>query len=222
MAILRTLRYVVMAALLPGLFLSCGKKEEDQQALVLSRIKQVATLSNLEVTMSKIIYGEYEKDFRFLFSKISLADEKFVARTRATVKLGVDLNKIQIEDVEVDGDRIRLTLPPIEITSFDYPAEDFEILHEFSNNPYRVIGTENIDEFFAVGELTIRDQIDKIGLREKAEARTRAFFNQLLGELGFSVITIDFRPASGDRLEELRQFEEFIEQTRTLVTRLNE
>ncbi len=204
------------------LLFSCGKQEEAQEALVLSRIKQVATLSNMEVTMSKIIYGDYEKKFRFLFSSLSLSSEKFVARTRATVKLGVDLNKIQIEDVEVDGDRIRLSLPPIEITSFDYPAEDFEILREFSRNPYRVIGTENIDEFFAVGELTIRDQINRIGLREKAEARTRAFFNQLLSELGFSVITIDFRAGPANRLEELRQFEEFVEQTRDLVLRLKE
>lgn len=195
-------------------FTSCQKKQAIKRALLLSKIEQIGELSTLEVQVSKLILGEYSKVGKVLFIPIKVNQVNFVARTYATIKLGIDLHEIKRDDIVVRNDRLFMKLPPIKINSFNYPADNYEILHEFSKkgeDPYHLIGAENIDRFYELGELTLRDYVDKIGLRPDAENSTRVYLTELFSQIGFQEVNLEFEKPKEETLEEsLRNLENLL------------
>lgn len=147
------------------------------------------------------------QDKKLLFL-VNLNTATFLAHTEATVKTGIDLSKLREKNVTISGDRISLTLPPVEVINFSYPAEKFEIDPEFTTEKVFLnhISIETIDELYRQGELEIRKSLSYLGVAEATENKTRLLVESLLKTLGYKEVYIEF-----EKSEHLFPKEEFVE-----------
>lgn len=172
---------------------SCKKAPERPK--VVGEIKSVAQLATMEAKLSKIVLGTKQK--QFMGGLLKAKDASFLAHSEATVKLGIDLDKLQASDVEITDKQISVHLPPIEVMNFSYPAEKFEPDDYYSaaNSRWNDFSYAEQDELFRQAQVAIMKSIPYLGITESAEQRTRQLLKGLLRRMGYEEIYIDFRPA---------------------------
>ncbi len=170
-------------------FWSCNRGPD--RALVISQVQSASQLASVEYVLNKIVLGSKEKT-RF---GINLGESEFLAYTEARVKAGIDLSKIKEEDVKVEGNRISLHLPPVEILNFSYPAENFQVqLNYFSSKPLNQLTIEDIENFYRLGEMAIRRDMHFLDIEKTAQVRTRVMLGGILKAAGFKEVYLDFSP----------------------------
>lgn len=177
-----------------AVFAACNQKPDRPR--VVGEIKSVAKLATMEAQLSKVVIGTKEK--KLLMGLINPADASFLAHTQATVKVGIDLDKLQEEDIQITDNRISLTLPPIELINFSYPAEEFrpDPYYSEDNGWWNKFSFQEKDALFREAELSIINSIPYLGITETAEDRTRSLMTGLLKRMGFEEIYIEFKPIS--------------------------
>lgn len=177
--------YLILALVL----CSCRK---DNRALIVSKVQQAAKLATTEVMIDKFVFASKEKRLLFV---IKLNEAYFAAKTESSVSLGIDLNKVRKEDIDIQGNSISLTLPPIEVLNFSYPYESFkEDTTIRSDALFNKITVFDIEEYYRQGEMDIRANLPYMGLVEKTQNNTRTLLRRLLAGLGYEEIYIDFKP----------------------------
>lgn len=168
------------------LFGSC--KKEPDRAVVISKLKNSAKLATVEYIVTKVISAK-DKNW---FAK----DAYFFAETEATIKAGIDLEKLKEEDINIKGSRISITLPPVEIINFSYPAEGFKVIQKYSDEAavfkWNSIDVAQKDDLYRQGEADIRANIDDLGIIKSAESNTRTIIKKILTLSGFDEIYIEF------------------------------
>jgi len=156
---------------------------------IVTKLKSSAKLATVEYVVTKVITA---KQKRIIFK-----DKYFFAETEAYIKAGIDLNKLKEEDIEIEGTKIRIVLPPIEIINFSYPADSFKMVDKYTKNPgvfSREFSLEQREELFRKGEESIREDIKSLGIVETAQNNTRMLIEKILIASGFNEIYIEFRP----------------------------
>jgi hypothetical protein len=180
-------------AILLCVWLLAGCKKPDRP-FVISKIKSVAKLATTETIIDKTVVGTKTKS---ILGLIRLNEANFVAYTEATVKTGIDLQRLRKEDVDIDGKEISLRLPPVEVIDFQYPFQRFvvdsTILSDSWINRFDVLDYE---EFYRRAELDIRNNLAYTGIVEATQAKTRLLMESLLKNLGFEVVYIEFEPTT--------------------------
>lgn len=104
------------------------------------------------------------------------------------------MSKIRESDIRIDGDKIHLRLPPIEVINFSYPPTSF-VEDSLISNPKIFLNKIDIrdqEEFFRLAELDIRENLQYMGIVKTTQNHTRQLFNVLLGSLGYKEIYINF------------------------------
>ena len=188
--------------------ISCSRSEPDR-AMVISKLKNSAKLSTVEYIVTKVISA---KDNNW-FAK----DAYFFAETEATIKAGIDLDKLKDEDVKIDGSKISLLLPAVEILNFSYPAEGFKVIEKYSVETaifkWNSIDVATKDDLFQQGEADIRQNIDNLGIINTAQKNTRILLTKILNLSGFTEIYIDFKVQENISTPDeklLKELEEFL------------
>lgn len=183
-----------MKKLIPLLFivfvLGCAQKTDPQ--FLVTKIRSVAKLATTEVVVNKIVWSEI-KDNRFI--GIIKRDETILFDTEATIKFGIDLNKIRPQDITIKGDTLLLKLPKVEIINFSYPHEKFRQIHPISNfddvrNKRKI---EKMDEVFRLAEIDIKEKLKLMNLHTEAENRTVLFMENFLRKMGYTHVYIEFK-----------------------------
>ncbi len=183
-------KYLIIISLII-IILSNGCQLRSKKSLVISRLQKTAKIATQEVSLSKyVFYNDEKKILPRLREKPSI-----LLLTKAKVKFGVDLTKIRPEDVEIQGDIIRLDLPPVEALNFSMPIEDAEMMDidakdwstKRKNDPVK------IDEMLRMAQSEIEKTIEKMNLAKAAEDRTRSFLTAFLEQLGFGAAIITFK-----------------------------
>lgn len=168
---------------------SCVK---DKRTLVISKIQSVSKLATTETIIDKTVVGTKTKS---VLGLIRLNQANFVAYTEATVKTGIDLQKLSEYDVRVDGKEISLHLPPVEVLDFQYPFQKFvvdsTILDDSWINRFDIV---NYEEFYRQAELDIRNNLQYTGIVDVTQNKTRLLLTSILKNLGYEAIFIDFEP----------------------------
>jgi hypothetical protein len=168
------------------LVLSCNNKPD--RALVISKLKNSAKLATVEYIVTKVIST---KD-RNWFAK----DAYFFAETQAVIKAGIDLEKLKEEDVKIDGRKISIKLPPVEIVNFSYPAEGFKVIEKYSDESaifkWNSIDVSEKDDLYRQGEADIRSNINDLGIIKSAQTNTGILLKRILTISGFDEIYIEF------------------------------
>lgn len=183
--------YLFPALLSLLLAVSACKRMPDRPRVV-GEIKSVAQLATLEAVLTKVVIGNRQK--KLLMGLITPRDASFLAHTEATVKVGIDLHKLREEHIRITENRISLTLPPIELINFSYPAEKFSPDRYYSddNSWWNDFTFDEKDALFREAEISIINSIPYLGITETAEERTRQLMTGLLKRMGFEEIYIEF------------------------------
>jgi hypothetical protein len=185
--IISSLTFIV---LLFALVVSATSCKKNDRALIVGKIQNASDLATTEFVIDKIVFGTKTK--RLAFFKINEAS--FMAYSQAKVKAGIDLSKIRESDIRIEGNKIHLRLPPIEVINFSYPPASF-VEDSLISNPKIFLNKINIrdqEEFFRLAELDIRENLQYMGIVKTTQNHTRQMFNVLLGSLGYKEIYINF------------------------------
>ena len=141
----------------------------------------------------------------------------FFAETEASIKAGIDLDKLKDEDVKIEGVRISLLLPAVEILNFSYPAEGFKVIEKYSDEAaifkWNAINVATKDDLYRQGEADIRQNIDDLGIINTAQKNTRILLTKILRLSGFEEIYIDFKKQESLSTPDeklLKELEEFL------------
>jgi hypothetical protein len=179
------------------LLTTCLSCQNNKQSIAISKIKSAAKLATTETELTKMVFATQDRKFLGI---IRLNQAQFAARTKATVKAGVNLAKIKQQDVRVNGTIITLELPAVEVIDFSYPFKSYEIDYTITDNAFgNKISLQDHEEIFRRAEIQIRDLLPYYGIKEATESRTRQLLEQLLRNLGFTEIYISFK--KGDFIE---------------------
>ena len=159
------------------------KKGTSKKAEVIGKLQSSAKLSSVEYVVTKVISAE---------KKRLLSNKYFFAETKAFIKAGIDLNKIQPEDVIINEQMISMTLPAIEILEFNYPPTAFNVVEEYTSSSgplnFNTISLSERDALYRAGETDIKNSIKNLGITKSAEKNTRMFFKTILTSSGFNEI----------------------------------
>ncbi len=181
---MRFIAYILLVAL----FVSCNK--EDKRYLVVSKIQSVNKLATCEAVVDKVILGTKEKR---LLGLITINEARFLAYSEAIVKTGIDLNKLKPEDVKIEGKRIELKLPAVEVLDFSYPFEKYKIDYSITKNAFlNSMDIMDHERLYQEAELDIRKQLPYLGIRSTTEMKTRLMVTGMLKNLGYEEIYISF------------------------------
>lgn len=169
------------------IFCSCQK---DERGLVIGKIQQASDLVVSEFVIDKVVFGKKTKNILF----IPVNEASFMAYSRASIKTGIDLNRIREEDIRIEGNKINLNLPPIEVINFSYPPENF-IADTLVSNPNRFLNSISLEDqetFFRMAEMDIRDHLPYMGLVESSQNHARKLIHTVLKSFAFEEIYIQF------------------------------
>jgi len=165
--------------------------KKDERALIIGKIKNANQLATTEFTIDKVVFGTREKR---LLRLIKLNEARFLAYSQAVIKTGIDLNKLEPDDITIEGKMIQLELPPVEVLNFSYPAERFRMDKEISDNAFlNKLTIEDYEYFFREAELDIRQNLQYLGLVEATEEKTSVLMQKMLTLLGYQEIYISFK-----------------------------
>ncbi len=184
------MKQIVKISLLLLLILSFTSCKKDRRALVVGKIHAASKLATTEFTIDKIVHGTKSKK---LFWLVKLNEARFLAYSQAIIKAGIDLNKLQPDDIKIDKKKIELKLPQVEIINFSYPPNKFRLDDEITENKFlNSISLEDQEEYFRQAELDIRNNLEYMGIVETTQQHTRSMLTGLLKSLGYSEIYISF------------------------------
>lgn len=170
------------------LFTSC---KNDERALVVGKIQAASGLVTTEFTVDKVVFGTKTKNLMWF----KFNEAQFMAYSQAKIKTGIDLSKMQEQDILISDNKIELKLPSIEVINFSYPPSGF-IEDSLISNPkvfLNKINLEDQEEFFRLAELDIRANLPYMGLVKTTQDHTRKMFRLLLSSLGYTEIYISFK-----------------------------
>jgi hypothetical protein len=164
--------------------------QEHDRGFVVSKVKSVAKLATTEFSINKTILATKDKK---LLKIIPLNSAVFVAYTQATIKAGIDINKLKKENIEIDGNSISIKLPAIEVINFSYPFDKYKIDNSLTENEFlNEISIEEQESLYRQSEMEIRSFLKQIGVVEHTEENTRQLIENLLTRLGYTEIYIEF------------------------------
>lgn len=164
---------------------------DDERALIVGKIQQASDLVSSEVVIDKVVFGKKTRKVFF----VPINESSFLAYSQAKIKTGINLNKLSPTDIEIEGNTINLTLPPIEVLNFSYPPESF-IEDTLISQPSKFLNNirlEDQEAFFRQAELDIRESLPYMGLVKSGQENTRKLMHTLLKSLGFAEIYIAFK-----------------------------
>ena len=172
---------------------------KDNRGLVVGKIQKASKLSTTEFKVDKLVFGVKNKR---IFWVIKLNQAQFLAQSQAIIKAGVNLENVREEDIQIDGDKINITLPHVEVINFSYPAEKFEKIEILSTNAFTTkINLEDQEKFFREAELDIRNSLQFMDIVETTQKKTRTMLRAMLSTLGYKEIYISFK--EGDLITEI-------------------
>lgn len=170
---------------------ACGRQKKDELPQTeIHHIQSLGTLATTEYTFGKIIQLNDNKDW------YKLGDRKILISTKAKVKAGVDLTKMEDNDVLVKDDKtIHLTLPAPEIVSFDMNPNDIRTEMTDVNGLRLEFSQEEKIKVLQLGEKRIREEMMESNILSDAKKNARIFLTDFYKDLGYENVVIEFKPS---------------------------
>lgn len=170
-------------------FFSCSEKTQSPVQKV-HDIKELGTLATTEYTYGKILQLNDNKEW------YKIGDRKILISVRAKVKAGVDLTKMNEQDVvEKDDQTIQLTLPAPEIVSFDMNPNDIRTEMQDINGFRANFSQDEKVKILQLGETSIREELKESNILSDARKNARVFLTDFYKDMGYETVIIDFKPS---------------------------
>jgi hypothetical protein len=174
-------------SLLVLFLVSCGNEKEVHETEIY-QIRAIGTLSTTEYTLGKIIQWDDEGEW------YKYGDRKILLSCKATVKAGVNLNAIKESDIEVDGKKITIQLPPPEIVSFEMNPDLIRTEMTDVNGFRSDFSQLDKSKVLKKGEESIRKDLKKLRILDEAEQNAKIFIIDFYKNLGFEQVIVHETP----------------------------
>ncbi len=170
------------------LLISCKEKSEELPKTEIYNIQDLGTLATTEYTFGKIIYLNDSKDwYRF-------GDRKILISVKAKVKAGVDLTKVNKDDIVIseDNTKISLKLPAPEIVSFDMNPNDIKTeMKDVNGFRFEFTQQEKV-KILQLGEENIKREMLQSSILNDAKKNTRIFLIDFYKDMGYQEVDVEF------------------------------
>ena len=164
--------------------LSCSEQNSVNNERVYE-IRDIGELSTTEYTIGKIIKLNDEASEWYKYG-----DRKLLISCQAKVKAGIDLSKINEQDILIDGKSIEITLPLASITSFSMDPQSIRTEMESVNGFRDKFTQTEKNAFLKQGEATILKDLKNTGIIKDANNNAKAFVIDFYKNLGFEKVTV--------------------------------
>jgi hypothetical protein len=155
------------------------------QPTVVRQIQQLQRLETLSYTMDKIISGEHENPYWPKF----MAGDRLLLVVHGEVIAGVDLAKLQLNDVTVRGQKISIRLPHAEVFTTRIDNNRTRVYSRDTglfSSPDPNLETSVLQE----AERQLQQAALQDGILKSADLNARNTVTSLLKGFGFSEVTV--------------------------------
>ncbi|GAO41080.1 DUF4230 domain-containing protein [Flavihumibacter petaseus] len=176
---------LLLLVMVTGL-ISCRQEEPPLQKVL--EVRNLSDLATTEYHITKIVKASDDKTW------YKLGDRKILMSVEAVLKAGIDLSKLQPEDVIIDGKNITLNLPAPKLISLNLPPSGIKVEYQEIGALRDPFDNAARDALLAQAEKQIRRDIAATGIFTETENNTRTLITGFLQHAGYNNITIRFSP----------------------------
>ncbi len=166
----------------------CSSNRDKLERLM--QLRELAELGTVEYSVSKIILASDDQTW------YKLGDRKVLFSCEAKVKAGIDLSKLNEDDVVFDGDKVTVYLPPAQLIYLNMDPE--KIKEEFSDVSWSRMNfsTQEKDEILVQGQKNIEEHIMESDIMSDAEKNARTLLVSWLKQAGFNDVEVLIRSSN--------------------------
>jgi len=162
-------------------------KEEKVPRPDVYEIRSIGLLSTTEFTLGKIVKLNDDQEW------YKFGDRKILISTKAKVKAGINLMDLREGDIEVIGNKIKIKLPGVTITSFEMNPDDIHT-EMVDVNGFRMGFTqEEKNTILRMGEKSIRKEVYSTNILQEATKNTSSFVKDFYSQMGYDEVIIEYR-----------------------------
>lgn len=162
-----------------------GLRPAYEGPAVVLQIQGLAELATVKYVVEKIVLAEDVKAY---------GESRVVLVAHGVVKAGIDLRRLREEDLELDGPKVRLTLPSPAVLSSYLDEEQTRVL-DHSTGLLRRFDKTLEQQARRKGLDAVVQAAEAAGILGEAKTRVLFELTRLLKLLGFTEVEIQFRPA---------------------------
>lgn len=163
----------------------CSTPEKELNAgKVMESIKSMSKLGSTEYTLTKISPVDDNNNW------YTIGDRKAVILCKAHVVAGIDASQIQFTEVNTKEKSIKLTIPAVELITFDMPPEEVKLITSEITLARSNFNTVEYNEYQKIAEEKIREQLKEININSESEKNAILFLDRILRSAGFLSIVI--------------------------------
>lgn len=170
------------------LLIACKQKnkEHDLPSTILA-IQQTGKLATAEYTLTKIIRASDDQTW------YKIGDRKILMNCEAHLKAGVDLQKINKNNFDMENDSIiSITLPHAQLFSVDIPPGKIGVAYQdigLLRDPFTAAEREQL---LAQTERQIKNLAASLGILQTAETNAVTYMQHLLQQAGYKQVNVTF------------------------------
>jgi hypothetical protein len=155
-------------------------------AITIQGLVPVAELATVKyLTVAEVHNERIPDDFRQVLG----IKEELLLLVYGDVKAGFDLSKLTQDDLQVDGQRVRLVLPAPEILSVTLDQERTHVVY-YRDSILMDSGVDLVQQAYQLADEAVRREAERAGILDQAAAFGRAYFENHLRHLGFTDVEV--------------------------------
>lgn len=162
-----------------------GEVRVLETSSIVQKIQGLSQLVTVKYIVEKVVVIEDEKWY---------GENRVLLVAHGVVKAGIDLGRLQVEDVEVDGNTLRVFMPPATITDIYLDEEKTHVI-EHSTGLLRDFDKNLEQNARRTAIIDIRRAARLNGIIKDAETRAQHQLEILFMQMGFE--TVEVLPHSG-------------------------
>jgi hypothetical protein len=165
------------------LYRNMTEKYKSEHLLSVDKIEKMGKLELVKVNIKDVLEQTSERPFY-------LPNAKAVLIIAGEVVAGIDLEKVQKDDITDSGTQLTITLPKPEILMSKVNHEKSKIY----NIEWGGFSTANlVDKAYKTAEISIIEEAKKTGFEETCKNNARALLTPIFKEISGKEITILFK-----------------------------
>ena len=178
------MKNIVICFFISFVIWGCSTPEKELNAgKVIESLKSMSKLGSTEYTFTKILAGEDNQWY-------SIGSRKVIIECKAHVVAGIDASQIQFTEVNTKEKSIKLTIPAVEIITFDMPPEEIKPISLDVDVLRSSFTSVEMNEYQKIAEKKIREQLKEININAESEKNAILFLDRVLRSAGFLSIVI--------------------------------
>jgi hypothetical protein len=184
--------FIIFLSISVLLFLQSCSSEEKAPSVDVYEIRNIGLLSTSEYTIGKVVKLDDNKEW------YKFGDRKILISCKAKVKAGINLMELKDSSIHVNGSKITIELPPVQITVFEMDPTSVHTEMEDINGFRADFSQTDKNRILRLGEKSIREHLEETGIKKEAEKNAIAFITDFYKQLGFEEIDVELSKAELD------------------------